>query len=338
MVVKTVAEVRNFFHGCLHDPANPRAHAINGVLAFFIIFSIAVIPLHFMPNLAWLHDELYRFDQITVTIFTVEYLLRIWSDKRPLRFLVSWEGIVDLLAILPFFLAKLGLLASFEMFLVLRILRILKFSTMYGYEQEALARCKAKRHGKFYSLKDETVERVIQKHPIIFLLNLIVPLIFTSTGLLIFLSARGTEWAGMGIAFGVLFFFFAGAFFIKAWLDYTYDVIYITNQRVILQNHELFGSSTNGIMYDSITNVAPNNLGFIRWALGLGHIEIETANRDATLIFENAQHPHKVVQQISENRAEKMRRDQQKAIKNIEENLNGNGVNHGKSGNGKTTF
>ncbi|MBT3349621.1 hypothetical protein HN954_03440 [bacterium] len=300
----TLKEIREFFHGCLHDPANPRAHTINGVISFFVIFSIAVIPLHFMPNLVWMHDELYRFDQITVTIFTIEYLLRIWSDRSPIRFAFSWEGIVDIVAILPFFLAKIGFFASFEIFLILRILRILKFSTMFGYEQEALERCKSQRHGKFYILKDEVVERVIQKHPLIFLLNLVLPLLFTSLGLILLFSAGGS-WQAVGVAFGILFFFFAGTFFVKAWLDYNYDVIYITNHRIILQNHELFGSTTNGLMYESITNVVPSNAGFLRWSLGLGHIEIETANRDATLRFENVQHPHKVVRQISENRAGK---------------------------------
>lgn len=293
---------RAFVHGCLHDPADSRAHVINGLLSFLVVFSVAVVPLHFVPYLAWVHDRLYIFDQIVVTIFTIEYLLRLWSASRPLSFAKSWPGIVDLLAILPFYLQQFIAAENgfFEIFLVLRLLRLLKFATMYGFEQQALDRCKASRHGKFYPLPNEEVEKIVQKHPLLFLLGLVLPVVFTSIGMGVLLFFK---MAPAAIAVALLFFVLAGVFFLKAWIDYNYDVIYITNFRVIVQNYELFGSETNGLMYDSITNVMPNNRGLIRWAIGLGHIEIESANRDATIIFDGVQRPHRVVRRISENRA-----------------------------------
>ncbi len=257
-----------------------------------------------IPAYSWLDNTLLLIDRITVSLFTLEYGVRIWAEKKPLRFISSWEGLVDLVAILPFYIARFGVFSGgfVEMFLLLRILRILKFTIMYGQEHEALERCKSKKHGHMYILPNEKVERIVQKHPLMFLISMIMPLLFMSAGLAVLLISHKSAYSSWWMGFSVLLFSLAATFFYKAWLDYQYDVIYITNYRVILQNHELFGSETNGLTYDSITNVVPSNKGFLRWLFGYGHVEIETANRDATLIFEDAMHPHKVVNTISANR------------------------------------
>lgn len=299
--------IRTKLHHCFHNAATKEARIINGLFSFLILFSIAVIPLHFiakLPDYAWISDTLFLVDKITVTLFTLEYALRIWSDKNSTRFILSWEGMVDLIAILPFYVSKFGGFSSsyVEVFMLLRILRILKFTVMYGQEHDALERCKSSRHGQLYILPNEKVERIIQKHPIVFLVALLFPLIFMSAGLAILIFSNGSANVAWWSALAVLCFALAATFFYKAWLDYQYDVIYITNYRVILQNHELFGSETNGLTYDSITNVVPSNKGFFRWVFGFGHIEIETANRDATIVFKNAVDPHRVVKQISANR------------------------------------
>ena len=58
-----------------------------------------------------------------LTLFTVEYLLRIWGAPKKRAFIFSFFGIVDLLAILP---AMLFLLPHFRMLRILRFLRIFR--------------------------------------------------------------------------------------------------------------------------------------------------------------------------------------------------------------------
>ncbi len=307
-------KVRKYLYECFHNPADKKAQFINGAITFLILISIAVIPLHLISHwngLEWMDSTLVLFDKIIVTIFTIEYLLRIWSSKNPRNFILSWEGIIDLFSILPFYFDRFGILKesefAFETFLLMRIVRVLRFTTMYGIEQEALSKCE--KNTKFYKIPGEKVERVVQKHPLIFVVGMILPLIFMSFSLLMLIFAKeSTQWTGVWIGVSVLFSSLSLLFFIKAWLDYNYDVIYITSHRVILQNHELFGSETNGLMYDAITNVIPDNRGFWRWALGLGHIIIETANRDGTIVFEKVRHPHKVIKKITENRVKARQR------------------------------
>ncbi len=309
-------EIRELVNDSLHNPCTRAAKIVNGLLSFLIIFSIAVIPLHFWNNIEWVHDELFFFDRLTVTIFTIEYLLRMWSAKRPLAYITSWWGVVDLVAILPFYLAQLGVLASPEMFLILRVLRILKFARTQGMELTALRSCELHHHGNFELLPRERVEKIIQKHPIIFLLGMLMPLFFTSAGLSVFIFFQG---GAIPSSFSILLFLFAFVFFIKAWLDYNYDVIYVTNYRVIIQNRELFGSISNNIPYESITNVVPSNLGLFRWIFGVGDIHIQTAdNTTDNLFFQNAPKPHHVVQTISANRQKLLNAREQRGIQELE--------------------
>ncbi len=318
----TLQDVREFVNDSLHNPCTRHAKIVNGFLSFLIIVSIAMIPLHFWGGIEWIHDELFFFDRLAVTIFTIEYFLRIWSAKRPMAYVFSWWGVVDLVAILPFYLAQIGILSSPELFLLLRILRILKFARTQGMELIALRSCELHNHGNFELLPREKVDRIVQKHPIVFLLGMLLPLFFTVTGLTVFVIFEGSTIAS---AVSILLFLFAFIFFIKAWLDYNYDVIYITNYRVIIQNRELFGSISNNIPYESITNVVPSNLGLFRWIFGIGDVHIQTAdNTTDNLFFQNAPKPHHIVRTISTNRQKLLNAregrelEELKALKKIE--------------------
>jgi len=57
-------------------------------------------------------------------IFTLEYLLRIWLVRRPLRYMFSFYGMVDLMSCLPSYLALI--FAGSSHFAVIRLLRLLR--------------------------------------------------------------------------------------------------------------------------------------------------------------------------------------------------------------------
>ena len=59
-------------------------------------------------------------------IFTVEYLLRIYSAARPMRYILSFNGIVDLTAVLP-------LLISGDSTLIIRLLRVMRLIKLTSY-------------------------------------------------------------------------------------------------------------------------------------------------------------------------------------------------------------
>lgn len=284
----------------MHNPLDPKSRIFNGFIILFIVLSVISIPLHFLPTDPEVKNYLKLFDRITVTLFTLEYGLRIWSARDRSHYLLSWWGLVDLVAVLPFYIVTLfPLFSGIETLLFLRVLRILKFSRLYGHEEEILKHHHDNRHGSFQPIEGEKIERIIQKHPIVFFGGMIVSMILLAGALFIMglfnFNLFSLIVGGIAIFFGVLFL-------VKSWIDYHYDVIYITNHRLILQDRDLFGAVTNDISYDAITNVIPDNVGFWHWMLSSGHIIIETPNRDGTLHFNYVQNPQDVVGHITSNR------------------------------------
>ncbi|EAQ77176.1 voltage-gated potassium channel-like [Blastopirellula marina DSM 3645] len=89
-----------------------------------IAFSIETLP-DLSPGMV---RALYFFEVVSVVIFSVEYLARLWVAPHRWKFVFSFFGIVDLLAILPFFLSLGVDLRSIRVVRLLRLVRILKLA------------------------------------------------------------------------------------------------------------------------------------------------------------------------------------------------------------------
>ncbi|REL38899.1 ion transporter [Rhodohalobacter sp. SW132] len=92
-----------------------------------ILLSVLSISIKTLPDL----DEsivrfLEIFELVVVIIFTVEYVLRIYVADKKLGYIFSFYGVIDLIAILPFYIATGIDLRSLRIFRVLRLLPILK--------------------------------------------------------------------------------------------------------------------------------------------------------------------------------------------------------------------
>lgn len=279
------------------------ARNINGIIAFLVVLSVTVVPLHFLGEFAELQKNLLLFDKLVVTVFTIEYFLRFWSAERPFHYIFSWWGLVDLVAILPFYLSELNLFSHPELFMLLRVLRLFKLGQIFETERAAIRRGSQGRetHGAFKAFPGEHILHVAQKHWIIFVPSLTFCLFLTSGALLalVFLIPINLV---LGVIVGGLLLVLAGFMFIKLWLDFNYDLIYITNRRLIWQERELFGAITNEISYDAISNVKPNDTSFWHWLFGYGDIEIETAAEKGSMIFTSARKPRLSVEHISRQR------------------------------------
>ncbi|WP_223032936.1 MULTISPECIES: ion transporter [Hanstruepera] len=92
-----------------------------------ILLSIVTFSVETIPNLKpETKTILYSIEVFCVVVFTIEYLLRIYvADSKP-RFIFSFFGIIDLLAILPFYLSFGIDLRSLRALRFLRLFRILK--------------------------------------------------------------------------------------------------------------------------------------------------------------------------------------------------------------------
>ena len=117
---------------------------------FLIVFSIITLSVETLPGLSSTAKELLDLSEVVVTVlFTVEYILRVATAPSKKGYIFSFYGIIDLLAILPFYLA-LGIdLRSIRVFRLLRIFRILKMA-QYSKAMERFG--KALSHAKAEAL------------------------------------------------------------------------------------------------------------------------------------------------------------------------------------------
>ncbi|MCX6878412.1 MAG: ion transporter [Verrucomicrobia bacterium] len=117
------ARVRRFLES--HDSRAARAFA--WFIQLLILASLIATGFETRPVLS---DQDWRIlkglETFTVLVFSVEYLVRIWSAKSPLRFALSPLGIIDLLAILPFYLSLYVDFRSLRAVRLLRLARLLK--------------------------------------------------------------------------------------------------------------------------------------------------------------------------------------------------------------------
>lgn len=121
------------------------------VLMIAIILSIIVVML---DSVAWIHNDygqaLYIAEWIFTILFTIEYILRIATAYSKSKYIFSFYGIIDLLAILPtyisLFLAGYQYLIIIRVLRLLRIFRILKLYRFIGASSHLIESLKASRH------------------------------------------------------------------------------------------------------------------------------------------------------------------------------------------------
>jgi hypothetical protein len=104
----------------------PYARAFENLILALIVLSVVSIGVEAIPGLPdWAMRAMRVEEIIVVAVFSLEYLLRIVAAREKLAFIFSFYGLVDLLAIAPFFLA--GFDARWLRVLrMLRLLRVLK--------------------------------------------------------------------------------------------------------------------------------------------------------------------------------------------------------------------
>lgn len=133
--------------------ADSRAGRIFDVcLIYAIVLSLVVVMLDSVAEISRrYHQLLFALEWFFTVLFTVEYIARLICTPKPLRYAFSFFGLVDLLAILPTYLALLvpGLhaLIDVRVLRLLRVFRVFKLTHYFGeytYMANALAASRRK--------------------------------------------------------------------------------------------------------------------------------------------------------------------------------------------------
>ena len=95
------------------------------ILLWVILVSVIVVILESVPSLRnQFYFEFYYVEWAITILFTLEYIIRVWSSKTPFRYIFGFWGYVDLLAIAPTYLELIDF--GFHYLLAIRILRLLR--------------------------------------------------------------------------------------------------------------------------------------------------------------------------------------------------------------------
>lgn len=117
--------LRHRTHEIIFEADTRAGKMFDVMLIICILVSVLAVMLDsIVPIRARYGDVLSVLEWIFTILFTVEYILRLASVKRPLAYATSFFGIVDLLAVIPTYLGLL--VPGTEFLLVIRILRVLR--------------------------------------------------------------------------------------------------------------------------------------------------------------------------------------------------------------------
>jgi voltage-gated potassium channel len=124
-----------------HGPVGDRTIRVtSGVIILLILVNIAAVVLDSVPRYAAAYGRLFAaVELVSLVVFTLEYVLRIWAtpehaahrDLKPLRarlrYAMSTDGLVDLISVLPFWVAFVAP-SELRIILLFRIVRFLKLA------------------------------------------------------------------------------------------------------------------------------------------------------------------------------------------------------------------
>jgi voltage-gated potassium channel len=119
----------------LEDIETPLGRWINLSVIGLVLLSSGIFVAQTYPISTQLRSFLDGLNQIILILFSIEYLLRLWSSDRKIRYIFSLYGLIDLLAILPFLLTTVDIsfIRVFRWFRVLRLIRFVEGKTIFGY-------------------------------------------------------------------------------------------------------------------------------------------------------------------------------------------------------------
>ena len=126
------------------------------VSVVLILLSVSFILVETFPISPTAHKALFVFEAVIAVIFAIEYVLRVWTapldfpemraDKARMKYIFSFMSLVDLLSIVPVFVAGLstatGILKIFKLCKIIRLLKASRYLSSIANFGKAIQRKK----------------------------------------------------------------------------------------------------------------------------------------------------------------------------------------------------
>ena len=120
-------KTRQKIHDVIYEADTPAGKVFDISLIIVIIISVLLVALE---TVGWINQQYYDIlniaEWVITILFTIEYILRIVSVHHPSKYIFSFYGIIDFLAMIPKYISLFVLGAHLETMMAIRALRILR--------------------------------------------------------------------------------------------------------------------------------------------------------------------------------------------------------------------
>jgi voltage-gated potassium channel len=125
----------------LDDIATPIGKLINMAIAILVIASASSFVAQTYDLSEITRHRLNLLDDLILAIFVLEYFLRFAVAEQKLKYLFSFYAIIDLVAILPFFLGAIDVtyIRLLRWFRILRLIRLVESKSLFAHKTEDIA-------------------------------------------------------------------------------------------------------------------------------------------------------------------------------------------------------
>ena len=128
---------RKIIHEIIYDADTFQGKLFDLVLILTISISVILVTLESVEYYDSKYHNFLNISEWVITIlFSIEYVLRIISVKKPLKYIFSFYGIIDLISIVPkyisLFIVGAGPLAALRALRLMRVFKILKMNRFIG--------------------------------------------------------------------------------------------------------------------------------------------------------------------------------------------------------------
>ena len=136
----------------IYEADTPKGKWFDIILFILIIFSVLLVMLESVKEIdAKYHKILLVLEWVVTIFFTIEYIARIVSIKKPFKYIFSFYGIIDFISTIPLYLSYIFAgtqvmlaLRALRLMRVFRILKLVKFLGEASQLKKALSASKTK--------------------------------------------------------------------------------------------------------------------------------------------------------------------------------------------------
>lgn len=137
-------------HEVIYEADTPAGKLFDVILLIAILLSIAIVMLESVNTIGEKYrQELNIAEWIITILFTLEYILRIISIRKPTKYIFSFYGVIDFLSTIPKYLSVIFVgthtLVALRALRLLRVFRILKLARFIGESEHLIRALKASR-------------------------------------------------------------------------------------------------------------------------------------------------------------------------------------------------